>query len=136
MVVLKKPHFLNMDEARFKRLRHIILESTEFIAGGISFDTYKAQQKGYPEDEIAVADQLLTDCSFYTSEFLKEIRLITNEPDACPKLYFVEFAKIIFILYDDNLKSTYMFEEDLHQAVLLHQYMGYCNEYLSTNAAS
>ena len=34
MVVPKKPQFLNMDEARFKRLRQIILDSTEYISDG------------------------------------------------------------------------------------------------------
>jgi len=108
--------YTDMDEAKFRRLRQIILASTEFISGGFGFDTYKAQQKGYPEHEIAIADHLLTDYSFYTSEILKDIRLLTNEPDACLKVYFIEFAKIIFVLYEDNQKSTYWFEEDLHQA--------------------
>ena len=42
----------------------IILDYTEFIKGGIGFDTYKAQQIGYSETEIAFADHLLTYCSF------------------------------------------------------------------------
>ncbi len=81
-----------MDESKFKRLRQIILDSTEFISGGISFDTFKALENGYSEEDIAQADRLLTDCSFYTREFWKEIRLITETGDN-PKIYFVEFAK-------------------------------------------
>ena len=124
----------NRDEGKFNQLRQIILVSAEFISNGINFDTYKAQEKGFSEEDIADVDHILTDCSFFTNEFLKEINFITDTDDI-PKVYFVEFAKIIFILYEDNQKSFYIFEEDLHKAILVHKYVGEWDEYL-TNAAA
>ena len=112
----------NLNEGKFKLLRQIILASTEFITDGIKFDTFKAQEKGFPKEDIADADYLLTDCSFFTNDFLKEIKLLTPTEDN-PKIYFIEFAKIIFVLYTDSQKSSYMFEEDLHKAVVLHKFM-------------
>lgn len=124
----------NIEESKFNQLRQIILVSTEFTIDGIKFDTFKAQEKGFPAEDIADADYLLTDYSFFTNEFLQEIKLLRATEDN-PKICFVEFAKIIFVLYEDNQKSFYIFEEDLHKAILVHKYVGDWDEYL-TNAAA
>jgi len=125
-----------MNEAKFRRLRQIILDSTTFISGGISFDTFKAPEKGYPEEEIANADYLLVDCSFFTKDFVKEIRLITTNTEDKFVVYFVEFAKIIFVLYKDSQKSKHFFEEDLQKMVSFIQYLGFCDEFLLKKPAA
>ena len=125
-----------MDEAKFRRLRQIILDNTTFISGGISFDTFKALEKGYSEEEIANADYLLVDCSFFTKDFVKEIRLITTNTEDKFVVYFVEFAKIIFVLYSDSQKSIHFFEEDLQKMVSFKQYLGFCDEFLLKKPAA
>ena len=133
---LQKPQVLNMDEAKFRRLRQIILDSTTFISGGISFDTFKALKKGYSEEEITDAEYLLTKGSFYTRDFLKEIRLITTNTEDYFAVYFVEFAKIVFVLYEDSQKSMHFFEEDLQKIVSFKQYLGFCDEFLLKKPAA
>jgi hypothetical protein len=118
------------EEGKFNQLRQIILASTEFITDGIKFDTDLAKEKGFTAEDIADADYLLTDCSFFANEFLKEIKLLRATEDN-PKIYFVEFAKIIFVLNKNNQKSFYIFEEDLHKAVLIHKYMNDWEEHSS-----
>ena len=125
-----------MDEAKFRRLRQIILDSTTFISGGIRFDTFKALEKGYSEEEITEADYLLAECSFFTKDFVKEIRLITTNTEDKFVVYFVEFAKIIFVLYSDSQKSIHFFEEDLQKMVSFKQYLGFCDEFLLKKPAA
>ena len=125
-----------MDEAKFRRLRQIILDSTRFVSCGISFDTDEALKKGYTEEEITDAEYLLTKSSFFTKDFLEEIRQVTSDSDNKFDIFFVEFAKIIFILHEDSQKSRYFFEEDLQKEVLFKQYIGFSNEFLSGKPAA
>ena len=125
-----------MEEAKYWRLRQIILDSTRFVSCGVSFDTDNALEKGYSEEEITEADYLLTECSFYTRDFLKEIRLITTNTEDKFVVYFVEFAKIIFVLYEDSQKSMHFFEEDLQKIVSFKQYLGFCDEFLLKKPAT
>ena len=125
-----------MDEAKFRRLRQIILDSTRFVSCGISFDTMEAHKKGYTEEEITDVEYLLTKSSFFTKDFLEEIRQVTSDSDNKFDIFFVEFAKIIFILHEDSQKSKYFFEEDLQKEVLFKQYVGFSNEFLSEKPAA
>lgn len=125
-----------MDEAKFRRLRQIILDSTRFISGGISFDTEKALEKGYAAEEITDAEYLLTKSSYFVMDFRNEIRQITADADDKFSIFFVEFGKIIFVLFEDSQKSMYFFEEDLQKEVSFKKYLGYCNEFLLNKPAT
>ena len=119
-----------MDEAKFRRLRLIILDSTTIDNEGILFDTNIALEKGYPEEEIAVADELLTNCSFFTRDFLDKIRYWYGDPDFKPQIYFVEFAKIIFIIDKNKKKPIHIFEEELEKEVFFKEYITTCRYYI------
>ena len=121
-----------MDKAKYRRLRQIILDSTTIHDDGISFDTDIALKKGYFQDEIAIADELLTNCSFFTADFLDKIRYLRCDSEYKPRIYFVEFAKIIFILDKDLQKCRHIFEEELEKQVLFKQYTGICENYLQS----
>lgn len=125
-----------MDEAKFRRLRQIILDSTRFVSCGVSFDSEKALERGHAEDEITDAEYLLTKSSFFTQDFLNEIRLITTHEADKFDIFFIEFAKIIFVLYEDSQKSMYFFEEDLQKMVSFKQYLGFCDEFLLKKPAA
>lgn len=119
-----------MDEAKFRRLRQIILDSTRFVSCGVSFDTEKARENGHAEAEITDAEYLLTESSFFTQEFMNEIKQIANDKEDKFDIFFIEFAKIIYVLYKDSKKSMHFFEEDLQKMISLKQYLGFCNEFL------
>ena len=118
-----------MDEAKFRRLRQLILDSTTIHDDGISFDTDIALEKGYSEEEIAIADNLLLNCSFFTRDFLDKIMYLRGDYQFKPQIYFVEFAKIIFIVDKNRQKSTHIFEEDLEKEVLFKQFVTICQEH-------
>lgn len=125
-----------MDEAKFRRIRQIILDSTRFVSSGISFDTEKVLEKGYAVEEITDAEYLLTKSSYFVMDFRNEIRQITADADDKFDIFFVEFAKIIFVLYEDSQKSLHFFEEDLQKLVLFKQYLGFCHEFLFKKPAA
>ena len=125
-----------MDEAKFRRIRQIILDSTIFISCGISFDTEIALEKGHSKEEITDAEYLLTKGSFFTKDFLKEIKQITTDKEDKFDIFFVEFAKIVFVLYADSQKSIHFFEEDLQKMVSFKQYLGFCDEFLLKKPAA
>lgn len=125
-----------MDEAKFRRIRETILDSTTFVSRGVCFDTDNAHVNGYSDEEIADAEYLLTESSFFTKDFVKEIEQITDDTQVNFIVYFVEFAKIIFMVHEDSPKSRYFFEEDLQKMVLLKQYRGFSHEFLMKKPAA
>lgn len=119
-----------MDAIKFNRIRQIIIDSATYVSRGITFDTQKAYENGYSDEEIANAEYLLTESSYFVKDFEDEIKQITSNTEADFHVYFVEFAKIIFVLHENNQKPTHFFEEDLQKMVLFSQCLGFCDEFL------
>ncbi len=125
-----------MEAIKFNRLRQIILDSATFVAYGVCFDTQKVYDKGFSDEEIANAEYLLTESSYFVSDFVHEVKQITSDVEAEFHVFLVEFAKIIFVVYEDSQKSIHFFKEELQKMVLLNQYHGYCCNFLQKKSCS
>jgi len=111
-----------MDNTKFWRIRQLILDSTTYLDNGIYYNSNFALEKGYSEEEIAIADEIFTNWSSFTTKFLDKVKYVYGDSAKNSAIYFVEYANIIFIIEKENQKSTYIFEEDLHKKVFLKEF--------------
>ena len=111
-----------MEDTKFWRLRQLILDSTTFLDNGIHYNSNTALEKGYSEEEIAIADEIFANWSRFTTKFLDKVKDVYGDPAKNSAIYYVEFVKIIFIIEKENQKSTFILEEDLQKKVFLKEF--------------
>lgn len=111
-----------MDDTKFWRIRQLILDCTTYPDNGILYESNSASEKGYTEEEIAIADEIFTNWSCFTTKFLDKVEYVYGDSANKSAIYYVEFAKIIFIIEKESQKSTYILEEDLQRKVFLKEF--------------
>jgi hypothetical protein len=111
-----------MDDTKFWRIRQLILDCTTYPDNGILYESNSASEKGYSGEEIAIADEIFTNWSCFTTKFLDKVKYVNGDSAEKSAVYYVEFVKIIFIIEKESQKSTYILEEDLLKMVFLKEF--------------
>jgi len=110
-----------MSGENLQRLRDLILDCCKISGIIIEFDTFKALENGYSQDEITIANNILLNSSgfcLHNHKLKEDIMFIFGENDDKPIAFHVDVVKIIFVISVKRDIYTHIFEEDLEKEVI------------------